>query len=221
MIGERYDRGMALNSTGDEFDARTTPAHDGELVIRPCTQQYKQMLKATPVLLIVMVGMLTLRQGAAGVAAAAATALVCAIVMYFYFRGVHVVVTATEIGRSGFTSSRKMRPRSEIAAVVTASVPLSAMDSRIANNLFVLDQRGRRMLRLKSTHWTEADMTSVIERLGIQPVVHESVVTGKELSRTYPRALPWIERRPIQSAVVLTLGILAVIVLGILNFADV
>ncbi|NED97553.1 hypothetical protein G1H11_19840 [Phytoactinopolyspora alkaliphila] len=212
---------MTRNSTSDEFDARQARVSDGELVIRPCTEQYKQMLKATPVLLLIPVSFLVLRQGVTGVVLAAATAAVCVVVMYFYFRGVHVVVTHTEIGRSGFTSRRKMRPRADIATVVTASLPLSAMDSRIANNLFVLDQRGRPILRLKSTHWTEEDMTSVIERLGMRPVTYPRIVTAKELSRAHPRALPWIERRPIQSAVVLTLAIIAAIVAGILVFADI
>jgi hypothetical protein len=173
---------MTINSSSDEF------------VIRPCREEYKQMLKATPAVLIAVAIFPAIQQGVAGIVIGLVTAAVCFTVMHFYFRGVHIVLTPTEIGRSGFTSRRWMRPRSDIAAVVVGHIYLSLLDSRIAENVFLLDRSGRTIIRLRSTHWSQADRTEIVERLGIPPLVHEGLVNPPEFAKSYPKALPWYER---------------------------
>jgi hypothetical protein len=197
----------------------TIPAGGYELIIRPCTDQYKQMLKTTPIFLIGIVVFFSLREGVASLILATVTAVVCLVIVYFYFRGVHVVVTENEIGRSGFTSRRRMRPRGDIGTVVTATVPLSVVDTRTADNLFVLDHAGRRIIRLRSTHWSHDDMARVIDRLGIQPVGYGEVVSAKRLSRDFPKALPLIERRPWLISVAMVVAIVVLAMAAVLIFA--
>ncbi|NDL56318.1 hypothetical protein [Phytoactinopolyspora mesophila] len=184
----------------------TISSRSDELLIRPCTKQYKKMVAAAPLFLIVPAVALVVREGLPAFALLVATVLSCVVIMYFYFRGVYVVLTPTEVGRSGFTSRRKMWPRTDVAAIVVGHIYLSIVDSRSAENVFLLDRAGRTIIRLRSTHWAQEDRDALVARLGIAPVVHPDLVNPPEFAKVYPKALPWYERLSFAKMVLLTFG---------------
>lgn len=65
------------------------------------------------------------------------------------------------------------------------------------SNLFVLDENGRRIMRLRSTHWAVEDMGRIAESLGITPVDIPGPVSGPQLAKEYPNAVKGFERRPV------------------------
>ncbi|WP_166353947.1 hypothetical protein [Phytoactinopolyspora limicola] len=196
---------MSVHTSTDEF------------LIRPCREEYKQMLKATPPVILLLALFPAIQQGVAGLVIAVVTAACCFVGLHFYFRGVHIVLTPTEIGRSGLTPRRRMWPRSDIAMLVVADIHLSIVDSRFAENLFLLDRTGRTILRLRSTHWSREDRTALIQRLGMRPVVHPDVVDPPTFATSYPKALPWYERLSFIKMV----GVAILVLVGIVMIAAV
>lgn len=178
------------------------------------------MLKTTPVVLLVFVAFMVLRNGLAGLVIALVTALVAAGLLALYVKQGQVIVTVSHLIRVGLFGRRRTRERGEISAVVNAPMSASVMDARVFRNLFVLDQLGKPIIRLRDSHWDEADLQRLVDALGIAPVGPDRVVTAKELGEVYPNAVPWIERRPWLAAFTIAGGlIVGGIILGIVIVA--
>lgn len=179
-----------------------------DLVIRPSAQNARRMLKTTPIVLLVFVAFMVLRNGLAGLVIALATALVAAALLALFVKQGQVIVTASQLIRVGLFGLRRTRERSQISAVVNAPMPASALDARVYRNLFVLDQLGKPIIRLRDSHWAEADLQRLVDALGVAPVGPDRVVTAKELAEVYPKAVPWLERRPWLAAFTIAGGLI-------------
>lgn len=171
-------------------------ASDQELVIRPSWKHYKLMMKTTPVFLFVIVAMSIFREGTEGLILVAGTVALSLVVVAVYFRNAQIRLTDTEIVRTGVTGRKIVKQRSDVATVVRAILPVSKVDHRMYYNLFLLDDDGRRLLRLKNTHWAEPDMNQLVTRLGMPTQDFWNPLSIKDFSRHHPKALPLMERRP-------------------------
>ena len=189
---------MSIPASQDRMNAE-------QLVVRPRGKQYRRWLGATPAFMIIFViiafsyatrprALLGDIRGITLVLCALAAVLALAAT-YVYIRRAHVVVTPTEIGKAGFTGRPKMRPRSDVATVVTATMRYPA-DSRVFRSIFVFDQSGQRIMRLRSMYWAVEDMERIAESLGIAPVDIPGPVSGAQLAKEYPNAVMGFERRP-------------------------
>lgn len=67
--------------------------------------------------------------------------------------------------------------------------------------LFVLDTDGRVLTRMQGMYWPREAMDAVVDALGV-PVAHDpEPLTLRELSRSRPELLHWVERRFVASTV--------------------
>lgn len=188
-------------------------ASNALLTIRPSTSQYQKMLKTTPIFLLIFVGFMVLRNGVWGLALAVVAGGLAIGAVFLYIRRAHIVVTPNEIVHVGMIRRRSWA-RSEIATVVGAPLPASAMDARVFLNLFLLDRAGKKILRLKNTHWADADLTQLTDVLGLPVDNPGEVVTPKQFDARYPGVLPAIERRPWAFSFLIA-GVLIVLVIVI------
>jgi hypothetical protein len=190
-----------------------------DLVIGPSWKHYKLMLKTTPVFLLVLVGLAVVRDGMSGLILVAVVFAICMAGVALYFRNAQITLTATDIVRRGFIGA-KVRSRSDVAVVVRAILPVSALDHRLYYNLFLLDNGGERLLRLKNTHWAEADMNQLAQQLGMPTQDFWNPISVKDFTQHFPKALPVTERRPWVTAFGLVGGIVvAIIVLAVVIVA--
>lgn len=179
---------------GDEVtDSETLdrPNPSDQLVIKPYLDWGAVWNKAMP-LVVVLGSQLTWW---AGIVAALALAAIGLPLTGLYVRRAEVHVTATEIGSVGMRGLR-MRSRAEIGAVVTAPVKQSSLARRALRSLLVLDDTGRRIVHIDEAFWKQEDLRRIVERLAITPISPDRIVTRKEISKRYPRALSWHERHP-------------------------
>lgn len=170
----------------------------GDLVIRPSTAHYKKMLRTTPLFLLIFAVIMVARNGLPGLVIGAITAAITLGLVAIYFKRARIIVTPTTLTRIRLTGIPKRWDRSEVATLVRANMPVAALDTRILDNLFVLDRVGSTMVRLKSSHWSEQDITRLAEALGLVPEGPPSdmAVKPSALAERYPNAVPFYERRP-------------------------
>ena len=139
---------------------------------------------------------LFLRGGGLGVLVAVLLAAGGSSLVSLYFRRARVVVTPTELVSTALVRTRRV-PRAEVGEVVAVAMPRSHRASRTFPHVFVLDHEGRRIIRLRGTHWLVDDMRRIIKGLGVAPRKISGTTTAKELAATYPAAVPALERWPI------------------------
>lgn len=186
--------------------------HGSALVLRPSLPRYLRTARATMLLGGVLLVALFLRGGIVGAIAALVILATASGAMSIYFRRANVTVTPDEVVNTGLIRVRRT-PRSALGSVVTVALPRSHPASRTLPHLFVLDKDGRRVARLKGSHWLEDDMRSLIRHLGIAPRKLGRVATAKQLAKSYPRAVSVFERhRTITSALVVAPIVAAIIV---------
>lgn len=169
-----------------------------ELVLRPSTATYKGTVIAAPGLVAVYGAAMVARGGRLGLVAAGITVAACGLCIWRYLRTAQVILTPTELGHVGFLGSRRMRSRSEIGTVLRVDeLGTSSLDTRAFPALFVLDQAGRRMVRLGGWLWARGDMDRLASELGLAPVVIRERIMAKALGEHYPGAVGWHERHPV------------------------
>lgn len=178
----------------------TASATSGPLVVRPSISTTRQMLNATPILVVAFMGSFVFRRGLAGLVVAAALGVVVVAVLVAWRKRTQVSVTATEISRVGMLGQRRTRTLTDVAKVFVA--PIRA-GRRVVQNAFVLDSDGRTIARMSASSWAPDDIARVIAAVGVRPVYLEKPVTPQNLAQALPNALHWYERvpRPVQIGV--------------------
>lgn len=191
-----------------------SPAPAGDLVIRPSVRYVRRLLLATPVLLLVFVAIMVLRQGVLGLGIALVLSAVILAFLALLMRRSRVIVTADQLIQVGAVGSTPVQ-RTEIRAVAAAS----ATGSPAVHSLFVLDGRGETRMRLHTAQWTAEDLRRLVDALGITPLGGDRIVTTAELAEAYPRAVPRLERRPRLALFVTTGGLILLTALAIVAFS--
>lgn len=118
------------------------------------------------------------------------------IVRYFRAR---VTVVNDELTEVSFFGPTHHTPMSSIGRAIVMSLKRNA-SMKPTTQMFVLDNNGALVLRMRGEYWTDDDINSIAERLVTVPVEHiQGTVTLDELQRTNPDMLYWFERRPQRS----------------------
>src|SRR5262249_12778312 len=99
----------------------STAVSDELLVIRPSTDQYKRTLKATPVLVLIVVGWTVLRDPVLGLATIVGSTGIGMGSAFLYLHRARIIVTPGELIRVGMVGRRSW-PRTAIATVVSALI---------------------------------------------------------------------------------------------------
>ncbi|ASO20904.1 hypothetical protein AHOG_16390 [Actinoalloteichus hoggarensis] len=124
-----------------------------------------------------------------------------------------VVLTAHRIGSRGMFGGVRWVPRSLVALVVQG---LLFMGRETPHNVFLLDARGRRLLRLMDSLYDRADLDRLVRELRVPVQGFPPGTTAKRLAQVYPGIVPAAERRPfllafgIVGAVIVLLVVLVV-----------
>lgn len=192
----------------------STPAVTGPLVVRPKISTLRQMLNATPILVVAFIGSIVLRRGLAGLLLSAALGFVLMGLLVTLRKRTSISVNATEISRTGILGRRRVRPLSDVAKVFIASI---RSGRRAVQNAFVLDSEGRSIIRMPATSWAPDDIARVIGAVGVRPVRLDKPVTPQNLAQALPHALPWYERLPrwVQLATVVVLVAATVVIVAV------
>ncbi|NEE02566.1 hypothetical protein [Phytoactinopolyspora halotolerans] len=171
-----------------------------ERVLSPSGQNYRRLLKSTPVLLGALAPLLVVRNGPVSVLAAALVALTLAAVVQVMRREQRVIVTGSHLKMERPIMLARTRERADIAKAVSVRVSASS-GTRANRNLLLLDRRERLILRLKSPQWSPEDMRQLVRWLGVSPEELDQAVTARQLGRRFPHAVPLSERFPFLSGV--------------------
>jgi hypothetical protein len=73
--------------------------------------------------------------------------------------------------------------------------------------LFIVDQDGRQVIRMRGQFWTRDAMMEVASTLDVPLTEIDHPVTASELRARYPELLYWFERRPVFAAVLIGVAI--------------
>jgi len=180
------------------------------LEIRPSMGEYRKFVKTTPIIWLSIVVFCILRGVFLGGALFVILVGIGAAWGVLYMRRAHIAVTRDELIRYGIFRRRHWR-RVEIKRLIDVPMSISATDARVFGNLFVLDSRGRKILRLRDTHWRRVDLTRLVEVLALPVSRHGEPLAAKKFHERYPNILPFPERRPWLTATLLV----AVVVIAV------
>lgn len=192
------------------------PQHGTDLVLRPSFLRYVQAYASTTALLAVISLILFFRGGSVSTLIAVLLVAGGSGVASLYFRRACIAVTSDELVATGLIRRRRT-PRASLGEVVTATMPRSHKASRTFPHVFVLDSEGRRVARLAGTHWLDDDMRRLIRTLGLPARSIGGVTTARKLAASHPRAISFLERRPLLKTllvVVPALGAAAAVVVS-------
>ncbi len=181
--------------------------HGFDLLLQPSFLRWAHAFISNVLMLALIAVALFLRGGSIGTLVAVLIVAGASAVVSMYFSRVRVRVTPDELISTGLLRTRRI-PRAGVASVVTAAMPRSHKASRTFPHVFVFDEDGRRVVRLRGTHWLEDDMRRLIRSLGKTPQKVGGITTGKQLADSHPRAVSLLERHPVVgNAVVVIPGI--------------
>lgn len=186
------------------------PPSRAVLVLRPSLPRYLRTMKVTVLLAAVLLTALLLRGGAFGAITSIGVIAVTSSVIPFYFRRAAITLSADEIAVTGLVRTRRT-PRSAVGSVVTAGLPRSHKASKTLAHVFALDRQGRRICRMRGSRWLENDMRALIGQLGLAPHKLGRVDSARELAKSYPHAVSFLEQRPAIRGALMVLPILATI----------
>lgn len=104
-------------------------------------------------------------------------------------------VTAEGIAERGFFGMKTYIPKTAIDSIVFANTYRGSADET-SPQLFICDEKGRQLMRMRGQFWSAENMRLVSETLEIPlSELGESVSTG-ELLDLHPGLLYWFERHP-------------------------
>ncbi|MET4583702.1 hypothetical protein ABIE21_003228 [Conyzicola nivalis] len=120
--------------------------------------------------------------------------LLLLLACWTYFR-VAIWVSPERITERGFFGSLTSVPAEEIGAVVLAHT-FHGGGADTVPQLFVCDEHGNQLVRMRGQFWSLEAMTAVADGLGIEPTDLGEPLSNRELLEQYPGLLYWFERRP-------------------------
>ena len=154
-------------------------------------------LLALSVPILIVLYWLTIPTGAwIWVAVAQAVILIAVVFSTIRFLRVQVSVTTTHLLERRFFFGTTRIPLDSINRVIMLEMHRTmATQSRL--QMFVLDQAGRPLLRMRGEYWSRNSINRIASHLTMAPIEHiDHPVTLDELQSTRPEMLYWFERRP-------------------------
>ncbi|MGW4068410.1 hypothetical protein [Nocardia grenadensis] len=120
-----------------------------------------------------------------------------------------VVLDPDEIGHAKARLLGRVRrwPRSEVGMVVRANLmgpPSPFTTTSAVHNVFVLDTRGKLLIRAKATIYTRHDLDRLVTELGVRVRSAHREVTAEKFASIYPGLVWWFERRIVLVLVIVT-----------------
>ncbi|KQV06171.1 hypothetical protein [Leifsonia sp. Root112D2] len=106
-----------------------------------------------------------------------------------------IKVGPRSVTERGFFGRVRTVESAEVGTVILLDLYESnALDTN--PQLFVCDENGKRMLRMRGQFWSRESMETVIDALDRPVTVPPEAMTMSELRRSSPGLLYWFERRP-------------------------
>jgi hypothetical protein len=133
-------------------------------------------------------------------------ALVLLLAAWTYLR-VAIWVSPQGLTERGFFGSLTSVPVEEIGYVVLAHT-FHGGGTDAVPQLFVCDEHGNQLVRMRGQFWSLESMTAVAAGLGIDPVDLGEPLSNRELLELYPGLLYWFERRPYLAVAAFAGGVL-------------
>ena len=128
----------------------------------------------------------------------AAVQLVVSVLMllasWTYFR-VAIWVSPQGITERGFFGKLTSVPVEAIGSIVLAHT-FHGGGADTVPQLFVCDESGSQLVRMRGQFWSIESMHAVADRLGVEPAKLGEPLNNSELLERYPGLLYWFERRP-------------------------
>lgn len=164
---------------------------------------------------LVVVGLpLGLWSGSIELLIAAATALICVLVLARIGRACSVTVTEKDVQHRGILGRRRHIPREDIATVLYAP-HLDLGKSQCADWLVLLDARDRPLLRLTSLNiWPEKEIERVCAAVG-RPTVYMRDTQAPVVRLRYPKVMPYRTANPNVAGGIATVIIFGVVAIGV------
>jgi hypothetical protein len=145
--------------------------------------------------------------------------LVLAAVCYWRYRRTFVAVTTdNSIQERGFFVPFGTVPVSEVRSGVLVNTYRSSSSDTVLQ-LVLLGNGGKRLLRMRGSFWTEADMRAITTAIDVPVSVRPDAISTSALFEDYPGSAYWFENRPVLAVLIATamgLSVLA-LVLGLMS----
>lgn len=125
--------------------------------------------------------------------------LVYSVVSY---RRLGVWVSPERITERGFFGKTSTVEVGDIGSIIRAEVFPTGTSSDTVPQLFVCDEHGWQVIRLRGQFWSRESMATVVSTLDVNVVEIDKPISTSELYATYPGLLYWFERRPIVAALI-------------------
>ncbi|MCW4458708.1 hypothetical protein [Microbacterium sp. MPKO10] len=133
------------------------------------------------------------------VLAAQVLLMIALLVIGIRYAGMRVTVTASELVTVPFLPGSRSFELADVARAIVLQLRRSGGTDPVTQ-MFVLDDEGALLLRMRGEFWADDAINSIAARLVTAPVEHmQNTVTLDELQRTNPDMLTWFERRPQRS----------------------
>jgi len=138
-----------------------------------------------------------------------------------YF-GVAIWVSPEAISERGFFGRKTTFSREQLGSIVIAETQ-TASSAETTTQLFVCDEDGKGLVRMRGQFWSRENMELVRTTLDLPATEFDDAVTTRELRRDFPQLLYGFERHPVLAALVFTAAIVVVagLVMGFLFLAGV
>ncbi|MGV8884542.1 MAG: hypothetical protein ACOH1T_02995 [Microbacteriaceae bacterium] len=193
--------------------ANTRLEQSGYRRLSPRRGLYRQALVATmaflgPVLIVLYA--LTIPDGPWGVVLA--THIIASVIFTiasWSFFAAGVWVHPTGIAERGFFGRRSHYPIDQVDSIILARTLTGDDGSETMAQLFVCDENGKQLVRMRGAFWTAEAMQAVPETLDIPVTEVGESVTSAELLEDFPGLLYWFERRPVLAAFTFSAAVVA------------
>jgi hypothetical protein len=134
-----------------------------------------------------------------------ATVVVCVASIRYFMAGIWI--EPDWVAERGFFTAMRRIPRERISLVVRAETFGHGAD--LVPQLFVCDQAGRTLLRMRGQFWSRHAMSTVSDALRVPVQNIAGVVSIRELAAEHPGLPYWFERNRLHLALAITAGTVA------------
>jgi hypothetical protein len=163
------------------------------LVLRP---DRRKVLATLVVLVVITVGIVTaILVGNAPTVFAPVIGAVFAVLIILAIKalvGGRISLTAQEFVVRGLVTQR--RSRSRVAEVVRATIVAPRVGG--TDSLFLLDAHRNLVIRVSGTNYTRRQFDQLVDALGVPCSGPSRPVNAKQLAKTYPGLVSWVELHP-------------------------
>ena len=137
--------------------------------------------------------------------------LLVVLAAWGYF-GVAIWVSPEAISERGFFGRKTTFAREQLGSIVIAETQ-TASSAETTTQLFVCDEDGKGLVRMRGQFWSRENMELVRTTLDLPATEFDEAVTTRELRRDFPQLLYGFERHPVLA--LLSFTVATVVVAGL------